>query len=237
MRWILAAVVALAPAACSEPPQSQRVETPSTNEASRMKPSPAQARPSRALSREDWLKRARDATQPFAARLSAAAMERLTHRVVYDPVYLKIPYPMGDVPSGIGVCTDEVIRAYRTLGIDLQRLVHEDMKAHFSLYPKAWGLTRPDTNIDHRRVLNLRVFFARRGKALPVTGNGEDYRAGELVTWMLPGNLPHIGIATHLRSADGKRPLFVHNIGRGPQLEDILFSYKITGRYIFDPAA
>jgi uncharacterized protein len=189
------------------------------------------------MTKEDWLARAKDRSKPFELRLSAAAMERLTHRVAYDPAYLRIPYPMGDVPANIGVCTDEVIRAYRTLGIDLQRLVHEDIKAHFALYPRAWGLARPDTNIDHRRVLNLRVFFKRKGKALPVTKQGRDYRAGELVTWMLPGNLPHIGIATEARSADGERPLFVHNVGRGPQLEDILFSYPITGRYVFAPEA
>jgi uncharacterized protein len=211
----------------AEPPKVQPVKIASTGP-EKPKPTLPPAPP-----RVDWLARAKDTGLPFAQRLSAAAMERLSHRVVYDPAYLRIPYPMGDVPASQGVCTDEIVRAYRTLGIDLQRLVHEDMKANFALYPKRWGLPRPDTNIDHRRVPNLGVFFARKGKKLPVSQNGEDYKTGEIVTWMLPGNLPHIGIATERRSQDGKRPLIVHNIGRGPQLEDMLFSYPVTGRYVY----
>lgn len=182
---------------------------------------------------QDWRQRAQDTRLPHADRLAAAAMERLSHTVVYDPAYVRIPYPMGDVPARQGVCTDEVIRAYRTLGIDLQRLVHEDMRANFDRYPRRWGLTRPDTNIDHRRVPNLQTFFTRKGQTRPVSRNGTDYKTGELVTWMLPGNLPHIGIVTGARSADGQRPLIVHNIGRGPQLEDMLFAYPITGRYVY----
>ncbi len=165
--------------------------------------------------------------------LVQAAFERTTHRVFYNGSYLKIAYPGGDVPDNIGVCTDVVIRSYRKIGIDLQKEVHEDMRAHFSAYPKNWGLKRPDTNIDHRRVPNLQVFFRRHGKELAVTKNAQDYKAGELVTWMLPRNLPHIGIVTDKRSADGKRPLIVHNIGRGPKLEDMLFGYSITGHYSY----
>ncbi|MCW5213054.1 DUF1287 domain-containing protein, partial [Desulfobulbus sp. TB] len=126
--------------------------------------------------------------------LVQAVIERTTHQVTYDGRYLKIAYPGGDVPDTIGVCTDVVIRSYRKIGIDLQKEVHEDMRANFSAYPKNWGLKRPDTNIDHRRVPNLQIFFLRHGKELPVTKNAQDYKAGELVTWMLPGNLPHIGI-------------------------------------------
>ncbi len=166
-----------------------------------------------------------------AEQLVAAALERTRHKVVYDPAYRTIAYPMGDVPAATGVCTDEVIRAYRALGIDLQRLVHEDMRAAFQSYPKQWGLKRPDRNIDHRRVPNLQMFFSRHGKSLPVTARGADYAPGDLVTWSLPGNLPHIGMVTDRRSADGARPLIVHNIGAGPQLEDMLFDYQITGHY------
>jgi hypothetical protein len=167
----------------------------------------------------------------FSMRLVRAGVERTNHRVTYDGSYRSIPYPNGDVPSNIGVCTDLVIRAYRALGIDLQQDVHEEMKAHFAAFPNNWGLRRPDPNIDHRRVLNLQVLFSRKGIVLPVTANPEDYAAGDLVTWVLPGNLPHIGIVAHQKSPDGRRPLIVHNIGRGPQLEDMLFTYPITGHY------
>lgn len=167
--------------------------------------------------------------------LEQAALERLSHKVTYDGRYISISYPNGDVPGNIGVCTDVVIRSYRSLGVDLQQLVHEDMKEHFFEYPskRIWGLSRPDPNIDHRRVLNLQVFFKRKGKELPISYTGIDYQPGDLVTWALPGNLAHIGIVTSKFSLDGKRPLIVHNIGRGPQLEDMLFNYEITGHYRF----
>jgi uncharacterized protein len=165
--------------------------------------------------------------------LVEAAIERTRHLVRYDGRYVAIPYPGGDVPAGIGVCTDVVIRAYRRIGIDLQELVHRDMKADFGAYPsrRIWGLTKPDTNIDHRRVPNLQVFFSRKGESLPVTRRPADYQPGDLVTWMLPGNLPHIGIVTDRRCPASGRPLMVHNIGRGPQLEEMLFAYPITGHY------
>lgn len=171
------------------------------------------------------------AEEAFPQRLSTAALERTQHQVRYDPAYVRIPYPGGDVPADTGVCTDEIIRSYRALGIDLQQAVHEDMRKHFDLYPRHWGLPRPDSNIDHRRVLNLRVFFRRHGEELPVTDNPADYQTGDLVTWNLPGNLPHIGILVEPRSSDGQRPMVVHNIGAGPRLEDILFAYPITGHY------
>lgn len=167
----------------------------------------------------------------FARALVAAAHERTKHTVRYDGSYHSIPYPGGDVPADIGVCTDVIVRSYRGLGIDLQKSVHEDMRKNFSRYPKLWNLKRPDRNIDHRRVPNLQTFFRRRGSELAVTDNPDDYRPGELVTWMLPGNLPHIGIVSERRSGDGKRPLIVHNIGHGPKLEDMLFDYPITGHY------
>jgi uncharacterized protein YijF (DUF1287 family) len=167
----------------------------------------------------------------FSRDLVRAAVERTRHRVTYDGSYRSIRYPNGDVPRDIGVCTDLIVRAYRELGIDLQEDIHEEMKAHFEAFPSNWGLRRPDPNIDHRRVPNLQTFFSRKGIVLPVTAKAEDYLAGDLVTWVVAGNLPHIGIVGKLKSSDGERPLIVHNIGRGPQLEDMLFSYPITGHY------
>ena len=167
----------------------------------------------------------------FGQTLSQAALERTKHFVIYNGSYRKISYPNGDVPAYFGVCTDVVIRSYRVLGIDLQKRVHEDMKAHFKSYPKNWGLKRTDTNIDHRRVPNLQVFFTRKGQSLKVTHNPRDYKTGDMVTWKLNNNLPHIGIVVDRRSEDGKRPLIVHNIGFGPQLEDMLFDFTITGHY------
>jgi uncharacterized protein YijF (DUF1287 family) len=171
------------------------------------------------------------AGEGFPQALSQAALERTKHFVIYNGSYKKISYPNGDVPDHTGVCTDVVIRSYRALGIDLQKRVHEDMKAHFNSYPNNWGLKRTDTNIDHRRVPNLQVFFARRGKTLKVTYNVRNYQPGDLVTWKLNNNLPHIGIVVNQRSKDGKRPLIVHNIGLGPRLEDMLFDFTITGHY------
>jgi len=169
-------------------------------------------------------------------QLIAAAIAQTQDNVTYNGAYFKITYPMGDVPTQYGVCTDVIIRAYRKLGIDLQELVHEDMRGNFSLYPakKNWGQTKTDTNIDHRRVPNLQTFFTRHGKKLNASDKPQDYQAGDLVTWILPGNLPHIGIVTDRRSADGQRPLIVHNIGAGPQLEDMLFAYSISGHYRYE---
>ncbi len=167
----------------------------------------------------------------FGQTLSKAALERTTHTVRYDGSYRSISYPNGDVPENTGVCTDVVIRSYRALGIDLQKRVHEEMKADFQAFPNRWGLKTTDSNIDHRRVPNLQVFFSRRGQSLKVTHHPRDYQPGDLVTWLLDNNLPHIGIVVDRRSEDGKRPLIVHNIGAGPMLEDRLFEFKITGHY------
>jgi uncharacterized protein YijF (DUF1287 family) len=167
--------------------------------------------------------------------LVSAAKERTKHDVTYDGSYVRIGYPNGDVPENKGVCTDVVIRSYRKVGIDLQVEVHRDIKTHFNLYPKIWGLSKPDPNIDHRRVPNLQVFFKRKGCELPVSHRAEDYRSGDLVTWMLPGNQPHIGIVVDQKTWHRKRYLIVHNIGRGPKLEDALFDFPITGHYRYLP--
>jgi len=167
----------------------------------------------------------------FPARLSAAAIAQTTRPVRYDPSYAPIPYPGGDVPEDRGVCTDVLIRAYRKAGVDLQKEVHEDMQAHFRLYPPLWGLSRPDPNIDHRRVPNLMVFFQRKGEVLPITSNPADYAPGEIVAWNLGRGITHLGLVVDRRSADGRRWLIVHNLGAGPKLEDVLFTYRIIGHF------
>jgi hypothetical protein len=149
---------------------------------------------------------------------------------IYDPNYTEIPYPNGDVPIEKGVCTDVVIRAFRKGGVDLQKEVHEDMAKNFSVYPKIWGLSKPDTNIDHRRVPNLQTFFKRKGKSLPATINAEEYLPGDVITWEVAG-LPHIGLVTNLWSEQTGRYIIVHNIGAGVRLEDRLFDWEVTGHY------
>jgi uncharacterized protein len=166
----------------------------------------------------------------FVKALSEAAVEQTKRSVRYDGSYRTISYPGGDVPADIGVCTDVVIRSYRPLGIDLQKEVHKEMAAHFDIFPKNWRLTEPDTNIDHRRVPNLQVFFSRRGIVLPVTDKAQDYQPGDIVTWSV-WTRPHIGLVVDRVSPDGKRFMIVHNIGRGQELEDMLFNYPITGHY------
>lgn len=171
------------------------------------------------------------AQNQFAQKLSDAALSLTKDKVTYDPAYYSIKYPNGDVAPDKGVCTDVIIRAYRKLGIDLQKEVHEDMKKNFSKYPKKFGLKRPDTNIDHRRVPNLMVFFAKFGQSKSIETKPELYVPGDIVTWLLPGNLTHIGIVVNKKSADGKRYLIVHNIGAGQVIEDCLFKFDITGHY------
>jgi len=172
----------------------------------------------------------------FLEKLSNAAISIIDSDIVYDPSYFAIAYPNGDVPKDKGVCTDVVIRAYRKLGIDLQKEVHEDMTAHFAEYPNIskWGLHKTDSNIDHRRVPNLEVFFARKGKQLAVSTNPETYKTGELVTWKIGNKFPHIGIITNKKSPDGKRPMIVHNVGYGQVLEDCLFRYKLVGHFKYE---
>lgn len=150
----------------------------------------------------------------------------------YDPTYRVIPYPNGDVPVETGVCTDVIIRAFRSAGVDLQREVHEDMRENFSAYPKKWNLPKPDTNIDHRRVPNLQTFFERKKKSLPVTQNAESYKPGDIVSWDLDGKgMTHIGIVSNMLSENTRRFLVIHNIGAGAKAEDVLFDWKITGHF------
>ena len=163
-----------------------------------------------------------------------AAKTRLKQFVIYDGSYQKLAYPGGDVDEHRGVCTDVLIRSYRLIGKDLQQLVHEDMGAHFQLYPQIWGLNKADSNIDHRRVPNLETFFSRHGKSLIITANPQDYKPGEIVSWRLDNNLPHIGIVSDVPSPhDPKRMQIIHNIGLGPQLQDMLFDYKIVGHFSY----
>lgn len=171
------------------------------------------------------------AQDSFFTRLVDAGISLSQDDVIYDPSYFSIDYPNGDVPSNKGVCTDVIIRAYRKVGIDLQKEVHEDMRAHFNLYPDKWGLTSTDRNIDHRRVPNLMKFFERKGAAREISGNPDDYLPGDIVCWSLGGGLTHIGLVVDRKSADGERHLIVHNIGAGQVLEDVLFDFKIIGHY------
>jgi len=174
---------------------------------------------------------AASAQSTFLERLADSALVLTRQKVSYDPAYFRLAYPNGDVPADKGVCTDLVVRAYRKLGIDLQKEVHLDMKANFEKYPRKWGLKRPDTNIDHRRVPNLMVFFTRHGKVMKISKEAKDYQPGAIVCWDLGGGITHIGIVSRKKSGDGQRYLIVHNIGAGQVLEDCLFSHKIIGHY------
>jgi len=174
-------------------------------------------------------------TNGFPENLVTAARARTLVHVTYNGSYMTIPYPGGDVPDNIGVCTDLVIRTYRKLGFDFQRAVHDDMMQHFDKYPQLWNLQRPDSNIDHRRVPNLQTWLTRHGCSLPFSESPDDFLPGDLVTWMLPGHLPHIGIVSDSLSPDNKRLLVIHNIGDGPAIEDVLFAYPLTGHYRFNP--
>ncbi len=169
----------------------------------------------------------------FYTELADSSLTLTKQDVVYDPSYFRLDYPNGDVPPNKGVCTDVVIRAYRKLGIDLQKEVHEDMVANFNQYPKIWELSGPDKNIDHRRVPNLMTFFTRHGATLSITENPADYMPGDVVCWNLGGRITHIGIVSNKRSPTGNRPLIIHNIGGGQVLEDMLFDYAIIGHYRF----
>ncbi|BAX81159.1 DUF1287 domain-containing protein [Labilibaculum antarcticum] len=171
--------------------------------------------------------------QNLSEHLSVEAIKLTAQEVIYDPSYFSIAYPNGDVPADRGVCTDVVIRAYRKLGIDLQKEVHEDMQANFASYPVIWGLKHTDKNIDHRRVLNLMKFFERHGQLKPMSQNPADYMPGDVVCWNLGGAITHIGIVISKKSRDGKRFLIVHNIGAGQVIEDCLFDFTIIGHYTY----
>ena len=161
-----------------------------------------------------------------------AARKQIGVTTRYVPDYVSLKYPGGDVPKETGVCTDVVIRALRETGFDLQKLVHEDMKANFSKYPKIWGLKRTDRSIDHRRVPNLKTYFKRQGKSLAVTEAKEDYLAGDLVTCTVAGKLPHIMVVSDKKNAEGV-PMVIHNIGSGAKEESRLFDFPLTGHYRF----
>jgi uncharacterized protein len=166
-----------------------------------------------------------------AQKLIAAARSQIGITIAYDPAYSRLAFPNGDVPRSKGVCTDVVIRAYRDgLGIDLQALVNENMRSNFAQYPKRWGLRTTDRNIDHRRVPNLETFFTRKGSRLPIPASLANWQAGDIVTSLVNGSLPHIGIVSDKRASTG-RPLVIHNIGRGTREEDILPDHRITGRF------
>lgn len=170
--------------------------------------------------------------------LIAAARAQIGVTVSYDPTYVSLPFPGGDVPEDRGVCTDVLIRAFRAAwGLDLQRVVNGDMRRAFAEYPHNWDLTAPDPNIDHRRVANLQKLFTRAGAALQISGEAADYLPGDIVSWRLPGNLPHIGIVSDRMNDDGTQPLILHNIGGGAQEDDLLFSFPITGHFRVTPEA
>ncbi len=172
-----------------------------------------------------------NAQDVFYKNLADSAFVLTKDKIVYDPTYFSIPYPNGDIPKGKGVCTDVIIRAYRKMGIDLQKEVHADMKANFHLYPKLWGLKKTDTNIDHRRVPNLMMFFERKGQVKPITQNARNYTFGDVVCWNLGGGITHIGIVSNIKVPDTERFYIIHNIGAGQVLEDMLFRFKIIGHY------
>jgi uncharacterized protein YijF (DUF1287 family) len=178
--------------------------------------------------------RSRDTMSP-PQKLIVAARTQIGVTTLYDPAYLRLPFPGGDPPRERGVCTDVVVRAYRdAFDLDLQKEINADMRRDFAAYPRRWGLKAPDPNIDHRRVPNLQTFFRRRGRELPLPADPSGYDPGDLVTQMLPGQLPHIVIVADERGA-ANRPLVVHNVGRGARLEDVLTVWPVTGRYRYGP--
>ena len=172
-----------------------------------------------------------ESSSPQIRQLLASASEQTRITTGYDPSYVNLKYPGGDVAPETGVCSDVLVRAFRKAGIDLQKEVHEDMTAAWSAYPRAWGTTRPDSNIDHRRVLNLMTYFERKGKALVPTLNRGDYLPGDIVAWDLGGAVEHIGIVSNLLTQPEGHLKVIHNIGAGTKAEDVLFNWKIIGHY------
>lgn len=165
-----------------------------------------------------------------AGKLIAAARAQIGVTIRYDAAYTALAFPGGDVPRQKGVCTDVVIRAYRdALGLDLQALVNADMRSAFAAYPRTWGLRAPDSNIDHRRVPNLRTWLARRGASLPIPPGPSGWRPGDIFTSLVDGHSTHIGLVSDRRGSNGW--LILHNIGAGTREEDALADWPITGRY------
>jgi hypothetical protein len=170
---------------------------------------------------------------PPSQRVINASLEQISYTFSYDPAYVKLGYPGGDVPLERGVCADVVIRAFRKAGVDLQKEVHEDMAAHFAAYPNHWGASKPDHNIDHRRVANLMAYLERQGKSLAVSSDPQPYQPGDVVAWDLGHGRLHIGMVSDVRVGGQARYAVVHNIGAGAKLEDLLFAWKIIGHYRF----
>jgi uncharacterized protein YijF (DUF1287 family) len=169
---------------------------------------------------------------PVIKRVVGAAIEQTEYTIYYDPAYVRLDYPGGDVPAERGVCSDVIVRAFRKgAGVDLQKEVHEDMSRNFSAYPRKWGLTKTDANIDHRRVANLMTYFERKGKALAISAKPKDYVPGDVVAWELSDGLLHIGIVTNILSETTTDYQIVHNISGGARVADALFSWKIIGHY------
>lgn len=176
--------------------------------------------------------RAAEIASPEIKKLLESANEQIKVTRNYTQDYFVISYPNGDVPTETGACTDVIVRAFRNAGIDLQKEVHEDMKTNFAEYPTKWGLPKPDTNIDHRRVLNLQTFFTRQGKSLKITEKASDYKPGDIVSWDINGKgMTHIGIVSNHWNEKTRRFSIIHNIGGGTNQEDRLFDWKITGHY------
>lgn len=174
-----------------------------------------------------------DNASPQLKQMLDGAIAQASVTTGYDPAYVALDYPGGDVPEKTGVCSDVVVRAFRKAGIDLQKEVHEDIKAARSEYPKRWGAIGPDRNIDHRRVLNLMTYFKRQGRSLRISSTASDYQPGDVVAWELTNGIDHIGIVTNMVSDSGDRYLIVHNIGAGTRIEDVLFAWTIKGHYRF----
>ena len=204
-------LVALIAASCQRSSQKRAVAvvTPSTSIA---KPLPA-------------------AASPQLKQFIEAAIEQSKVTTGYDPSYVGLEYPNGDVPTNTGVCSDVLVRAFRKVGIDLQKELHEDMTRAWSEYPRKWGARGTDANIDHRRVLNLNTYFTRQGKSLPITDSRADYLPGDVVAWELSDGVEHIGILTNLWSEADEHYLVVHNIGSGARIEDVLMAWKVIGHY------
>jgi uncharacterized protein YijF (DUF1287 family) len=172
-----------------------------------------------------------DNASPQLKQMLDGAIAQAGVTTEYDPAYVALDYPNGDVPEKTGVCSDVVVRAFRKAGIDLQKEVHEDIKAARSEYPTKWGANAPDKNIDHRRVLNLMKYFERHGKSLPISDAAADYQPGDIVSWELSSGIDHVGIVTNMLSESADRYLIVHNIGAGTRIEDVMFAWTIKGHY------
>jgi uncharacterized protein len=161
-------------------------------------------------------------------KIAQAALEQVGVTTIYAPGYVRLRYPGGDIPPEQGVCSDIIIRAFRHIGVDLQKEVHEDMVKHFGEYPKIWKMKVPDPNIDHRRVPNLMKYFQRRGKSVRIYS---EFKPGDIVAWQLEFGLFHIGIVSADAVPKENRYYMIHNIGEGARKEDVLHKFKIIGHY------